>query len=89
MAGSARCTAARVSGARHQSWTRTRASGFSIIHSCAIAAAGWLPPWPLTIRIRRKPLPLRLSSTSRSSAVKVATRSVTVPGKPLKYGVRP
>ena len=60
--------AAAVSGARHQSWKRTRASGLSINHSWARDAAGWFPPWPLTISTRRNPACFRLSSTSRSTA---------------------
>jgi hypothetical protein len=71
---------AQVRGALHQLWKRIEVSGQSAISSCASAPTGALPPWPLTMRMRRKPARRIEASTSRATASSVSTRSDTVPG---------
>ena len=82
-------TCAIVRGAFHQLWNFTRQSGLSIIHSCAKAPAGLLPPCPFTITMRRNPERFMLSNTSVTTAHNVATRNVTEPGNAWKYGANP
>ena len=60
-------TSAIVRGAAHQLWNLMRISGWSMPYSIASAAAGWLPPWPLTISTRRKPARRMPSSSSRTT----------------------
>jgi len=49
--------ASHVLGPFHQLWKITCASGRSAMNSGARPAAGEFPPWPFTIRMRRKPWP--------------------------------
>ena len=59
------------------------------MNSGARPLAGELPPWPFTIRMRRKPCSYSESSRSRTTAMYVSARSVGLPGYAAKYGVRP
>ena len=54
--GSISFTLAQVFGAFHQLWNFTRASGWSRHPLRREGWAGALPPWPLTMTMRRKPV---------------------------------
>ena len=87
--GSMACTLAQVSGAFHQLWKSTRHAGWSAVHSAANCCTALLPPWPLTMRMRLKPLCAMLSRMSRTTRRCVSTRSEIEPGNSRKYGVTP
>ena len=57
------------SGAFHQLWNLTAMPGRSAMpFARECSGRRWLPPWPLTMRTRRKPCRARLSRMSRSTA---------------------
>src|ERR1041384_4701799 len=87
--GSIACTFAQVLGAFHQLWKRTLQPLWSAAHSVASCCTAPLPPWPLQIMMRLKPLCAMPSRMSRTSARCVSTRSVIEPGNSRKYGVTP
>jgi hypothetical protein len=82
--GSMACTLAQVRGAFHQLWKITRHAGWSAAHSCASCCTAPLPPWPLQIMMRRKPLCAIPSRMSRTTLRWVSTRSEMDPGNSRK-----
>ena len=70
-------------------WKITLQPGWSAAHSCANCCTAPLPPCPLQIMMRRKPLCAMPSRMSRTTRRCVSTRSEMDPGNSRKYGVTP